>query len=246
MRKKILAANWKMNHGVEETQKFFQEFNRHYHINSEIEVVIAPSYLSLQEAVSLNAKKISIAAQNMHWAEKGAFTGEVSVSQIKEAKCTHVILGHSERRHVFHETDEEIQKKVALALTHQMQVILCVGETLEERNQEKTHSVLERQVGSALSVISGAVTIAYEPVWAIGTGQVATPQQAEEAHQSIRKMVWDRFGMDAASNLGILYGGSVKPDNISNLISQPNIDGALVGGASLDPKTFLEILNQMA
>ncbi len=250
-RRKILAANWKMNKTSSETSVFFKELEPLLPKKNTVELVIAPPFTSLETASSL-AKScgVSLAAQNMHWEEKGAFTGEVSASMLKAIGCEYVILGHSERRHVFHETDEHIHKKIKAALNQGLKIIFCVGEKLEERETNKTFSVLESQVKSGLSEVSKAqlkdMVIAYEPVWAIGTGKVAEPAQAEEAHRFIRKKVWDTYDMDTAAILPILYGGSVTAQNFKAISSEPNIDGALVGGASLQAKSFIEILNQIS
>ena len=250
-RRKILAANWKMNKTPSETVVFFKELQTLLPKKNTIEMVIAPPFTSLETASSL-AKScgVRLAAQNMHWEEKGAFTGEISASMLKALGCEVVILGHSERRHVFYESDEQVHKKIKTALLQGLKVIFCVGEKLEERERNQTFLVLEKQVKSGLSDVSQSqlkdIIIAYEPVWAIGTGKVAEPAQAEEAHRFIRRKVWDAYDMDTAAALPILYGGSVTAQNFKAISSQPNIDGALVGGASLQAKSFIEILEQMS
>lgn len=251
MRRKILAANWKMYKTSEETAAFLQEFKNIFSNKNNIEIVIAPPFTSLETAhKEIKGSSFKLSAQNMHGEDKGAFTGEISALMLKALGCEYVILGHSERRHIFLETDAQINKKNISALRHGLKVIFCIGEKNEERDSGQTNSVLEKQISLGLQGVSkndlSKVVIAYEPVWAIGTGKVATPEQAEEAHRFIRKIFWDTFGMDSASQMSILYGGSVKPDNIKELSSQPNVDGALVGGASLDPKSFIEILKGMA
>lgn len=251
VRKKILVANWKMNKTVSETVLFFDELKkRNIEKISNVEVIIAPPFTSLETAARcIQGTRIGLAAQNMYWETKGAFTGEISVKMLQELHCQHVILGHSERRSLFFETDDEVNKKIDTALKNQLKVILCVGETLKEREQNQTFLVLERQLLKTLSGISKEalknVVVAYEPIWAIGTGKVATAEQAEEAHRTIRKTIWDQYDMDVASQVSILYGGSVKPQNFFEISRQPNVDGGLVGGGSLEVDSFIEILGQM-
>ena len=187
-----------------------------------------------------------VGGQDLYWEEKGAFTGEISAVKIKDAGCTYVIIGHSERRQYFHETNETVGKKIHAALKIGLTPIVCIGETLSERESGRTFSVNEKQIREGLGTLSkeqaSKITIAYEPVWAIGTGKVATPSQAEEVHIYIRKTIANMFGHDVADGLRILYGGSVKPENISELMAQKNIDGALVGGASLEADSFMKII----
>ncbi len=249
-RRKILVANWKMYKTGAETLLFFEELKSLLPQKTSVEMVVAPPFTSLEAASKLSKScGVKLSAQNMHWEEKGAFTGEISASMLKALFCEYVILGHSERRHIFHETDQEIHSKIKAALQHDLKIILCVGENLEERESNQTSSVLEKQLLSGLSGVSKAQlsqwVIAYEPVWAIGTGKVAEPAQAEEAHRFIRRKIWDTYDMDVAAALPILYGGSVKAENFKAISSQPNVDGALVGGASLQAKSFIEILKQM-
>jgi triosephosphate isomerase (TIM) len=248
-RKKIVAGNWKMNQSVEKTQVFFDELKKMG--PRSVNMVIAPPFTLL--AVAVQAAKgtgVLIAAQNMHWESTGAFTGEVSAEMIKETGAESVILGHSERRHIFHETDEEVQRKLKQALSVGLSVILCIGETLEDRESGKTNEVLKRQIESACSGVKGAVLkdviLAYEPVWAIGTGKVASLEQIEEAHQVVRKTVWDLYSMEVASQVPVLYGGSVKSENCGAIFKLPNVDGALVGGASLSAKSFIDILGEIS
>jgi triosephosphate isomerase len=211
------------------------------------DVVIAPPFTALAAAAqALAGSPIALCAQNMHWEREGAFTGEVSPPMLLDAGCTLVILGHSERRQLFGETDEGVSRKGRAAVDHGLTPILCVGETLAERESDRTMEVVERQVERALRALTpdeaGRVIVAYEPVWAIGTGRVATPEQAQEVHRFIRRQVSGSHGEPVAAALRILYGGSVKPDNAAGLMAQPDIDGALVGGASLKAESFLRIV----
>jgi triosephosphate isomerase (TIM) len=213
----------------------------------DADVVLAPAFTALAAAAqALAGSAIGLAAQNMHWEREGAFTGEVSPVMVKDAGCTYVIVGHSERRHVFGETDENVARKGRAALDHGLTPILCVGETLAERESDRTMEVVERQIERALRALTpdevGRSVLAYEPVWAIGTGKVATPEQAQEVHRFIRRQVSGSHGAPVAAAVRILYGGSVKPDNIKGLMAQPDLDGALVGGASLDAAAFLAIV----
>jgi triosephosphate isomerase len=239
-----VAANWKMNKTVEETERFLAEFLPA--VPDGPEVVICPPYLSLKAAVEHCAQsRVTVAAQNMHEAESGAFTGEVSAPMLLELGVDGVILGHSERREYFNETDEALARKVPAALDAGLQPILCVGEREAERDGGETDAVLRRQVGADLAEGEEArlaeVVIAYEPIWAIGTGRTATPEQAQEAVALIREMIAAR-DPGAAEAVRILYGGSVKPDNAAELIGQADVDGALVGGASLEPADFKAII----
>ena len=251
MRIPFIAGNWKMNKGIEETKQFFQEFLpliKSLDFNTR-DVMIAPPFTSLFIASELiKNTKILLGAQNACWEKKGAFTGEISPSMLKEINVKYVIIGHSERRHIFGETNEIIAKRVKGVIEEGLCAILCVGETLEQREKGITFLVVEEQLKEGLKYINDKITeknliIAYEPVWAIGTGKTATPEQAEEVHVFIREILSKLFGKDLSEKIRIIYGGSVKPDNIKELISQPNIDGVLVGGASLNPKSFFEICN---
>jgi triosephosphate isomerase len=241
----VLAANWKMNKTIEETERFLAEFLPGVPA-AEVEVVICPPYPSLKAAVEHCAQsRVRVAAQNMHEAESGAFTGEVAAPMLLELGVDGVILGHSERRQHFGETDEALARKVSAALAAGLEPILCVGENESQRDAGETGVLLTRQIEADLSQVPedrlADVVIAYEPIWAIGTGRTATPDQAEEAIALIRERI-DARSADAAAQVRILYGGSVKPDNAAELLAQPDIDGALVGGASLDPGDFAAIV----
>jgi len=248
MRNRIVAANWKMNKDVKETSDFITAFrNEMKGGTSPAEVVICPPFIGLQAAAKeLQGTSFKLGAQNMHFENDGAFTGEISARMLKSLGVHYVIVGHSERRQFFGETDEIVSKKVRKALDSELKVILCVGESLAERDGGVTERVLERQVKAALGGLNekqlGSLVIAYEPIWAIGTGRNATPQQAQDAHAFIRKTVAGMFGRNAAESLTIQYGGSVKPENAAELLSQPDVDGALVGGASLKADSFAKIV----
>ncbi len=247
MRIPFIAGNWKMHKTVAETLDYIRRFRELVAGVTDREIMIAPPFTALYAAGrELVGTNIKLGAQNAHWAEKGAFTGEISPVMLKECGVEYIILGHSERRHIFGETDEMIRKRLSGVLSGSLKPILCIGETLEEREAGKTFEVLERQVREALSGFSAEdlqdLVIAYEPVWAIGTGKTATPEQAEEAHRYVRGLLGELFGKDFAEKIRILYGGSVKPENIAELMAQPDVDGALVGGASLDPETFAQIV----
>jgi triosephosphate isomerase len=242
----LIAANWKMNKTIEETERFLAEFLPRAPAEGP-EVMVCPSFPSLKAAVEHCAQsRVKVAAQNMHEAESGAFTGEVSAPMLLELGVDGVILGHSERREHFGETDEALAHKVPAALGAGLEPILCVGEREEQRDSGETADVLTRQVEADLADVGdqrlGEVVIAYEPVWAIGTGRTATPEQAQEAIALIRELIMRR-SPDAAEAIRILYGGSVKPGNASELLGQPDVDGALVGGASLDPDDFAAIVD---
>jgi triosephosphate isomerase len=242
----VVAANWKMNKTIEETEAFLGEFLPASGDLPGVEVVVCPPFPSLKAAVELCAQsRVRIAAQNMHEEPAGAFTGEVSAPMLRELGVDCVVLGHSERRQHFAETDEALARKVPAALDAGLEPILCVGETERERDGGETEQVLRRQVDADLATLPderlAEVVIAYEPVWAIGTGRTATPEQAEEAIGFVRSLVAARSG-DAAESVRILYGGSVKPDNAAELLGRAEIDGALVGGASLDPEAFAAIV----
>ncbi|HEY9167725.1 MAG TPA: triose-phosphate isomerase [Candidatus Kryptonia bacterium] len=248
MRKKIIAANWKMNKDLNETSDFISAFRKEMNdYNAAAESVICPPFVALDVAAkSLQGTKFKLGAQNLHYENDGAYTGEISVRMLKSVGVQYVIVGHSERRQYFGETDEIVSKKVKKALSGDLKVILCVGESLSERDGGVTEKVLERQVKAALNGITtqqvSSLVIAYEPIWAIGTGRNATPQQAQDAHAFIRTTVAKIFDKDTAAQLTIQYGGSVKPDNAAQLLSQPDVDGALVGGASLTADSFAKIV----
>jgi len=261
-RTRILAANWKMNKTVSETRRFCETFKTLLPVipapracggqaPAGIQILIVPPFTSLSAAKkALEGTGVKVAAQNMHWEKSGAFTGEISAQMLKEIGIDTVILGHSERRQLFFETDGIIHQKILRGVEEGLSIIFCVGETLEERQNKKTVLVLERQLDKGLKSVEKnamkTIVIAYEPVWAIGTGKNATAEQAEEAHLSIRKVLEERFDRETAERTSILYGGSVNAENFSEISKKPNIDGALVGGASLDPKSFIEILKRMA
>jgi triosephosphate isomerase len=246
-RKKLIAANWKMYKTPEETSAFFQEFLPLVAGHDRDEIVVCTPYVDLHTAVAAaKGSNVFVGAQNMHWEKEGAFTGEISAPMLKAIDVTHVILGHSERRQYFNETDDTVNRKLEFALESGLTPIVCIGEVLEEREAGLTEDVLRRQCMRAFNGISAKkaakMTIAYEPVWAIGTGKTATPTMAADAHAVIRHEAAKAFGDDFAAALRILYGGSVKPDNATTLMSEEEIDGALVGGASLDPKNFTKIV----
>jgi triosephosphate isomerase len=251
-RKPLIAANWKMYKTPVQAQEFFKLFLPLVTNHDRDEIVVCPSFTSISVVIAAaTGSGVAIGAQNMHFADEGAYTGETSPLMLKAIGATHVILGHSERRQYFGETDELINKKLKTALHHQFIPIVCVGEVLAEREAGKTEEVLLRQTRGCLAGLTAGtsaaeaspIVIAYEPVWAIGTGKTATPQMACEAHALIRAEVARLLGNEVADNLRILYGGSVKPDNATTLMNEPDIDGALVGGASLDPQSFAKIVN---
>lgn len=252
MRKKIIAANWKMNMTLGETSGFFDKFLRELGDDRKVEVVVVPPFTALAKANEIlrDVQNVKLGAQNMHWEKPGAYTGEISAEMLRELLVNYVVLGHSERRTLFGETDEIVNKKVRAALANALRPIVCIGETLAERDGGQVEAVLERQTKGSLAGLTGdqmeETVIAYEPVWAIGTGRTATPQQAQEAHAFIRSQLESLFGADVAAKVRIQYGGSVKPNNAGELMSQADIDGALVGGASLDPRGFAEIIQAAA
>jgi len=244
----VMAGNWKMYKTQAEARAYLAALKPLVANASHCEIVIAPAFTALAAAVEAAAgSAISIAAQDVYWQAEGAFTGEVSSKMLVEAGCRSVIIGHSERRQFFGETDESAARKVKAALDAGLGPILCVGELLAEREADQTRAVLDRQFRGALAALTGAefsrIIIAYEPVWAIGTGRTATPEIAAEAHRFLRDLAGELFGSERAAGLRILYGGSVKPDNVKGLMAQVDIDGALVGGASLDPQQFASIVN---
>jgi len=247
MRKPVLAANWKMHKTVEEVEAFFSEFLPAVQGIDDREVIIAPSFVSLQQAVRIaQGSPVRIAAQNMHFEEQGAFTGEVSPPMLMSAGIERVIIGHSERRHIFGEDDGLVCRKVESAVRHGLRPILCIGETLEERESGHTDMVLSRQLNEGLKRLDtsgmAVVSIAYEPVWAIGTGQTATLGQIQAAHRLVRQKIADKAGESVAESTRILYGGSVKPGNVKAIMALEDVDGALVGGASLSAESFLKIV----
>ncbi len=246
MRKPIVAGNWKMNKYIGEARQLAEGIVAGVGEFDDLDIVVGPTAICLAAVGEVVAgSNVAMAAQTMHWAESGAYTGEVSPTMIKDAGCTWVILGHSERREYFGETDQNVNHKTHVALDHDLTPIICVGETLDERDDERTLQKVELQVRAALAGVCRSdvpkVVFAYEPIWAIGTGKTATPEQAQEVHADIRAMVADVYDQATADGLRILYGGSVKPHNISEIIDQPDVDGALVGGASLKVDSFVEI-----
>lgn len=246
-RKALVAANWKMYKTVAQALRFVEELQAQIGIIEDREVVIAPPFTALPAiARILRGQGFSLAAQNCHWEEQGAFTGEVSVGMIKDVGCRYVIVGHSERRHLFGETDEMIQKKVAAVYRHGLVPILCVGETLIQREAGETREVVARQLDRAMEGVTfdqaRQLVVAYEPVWAIGTGRTATPAQAQELHGFLREHCAVRFDKTVAKQIRIVYGGSVKSDNVDALMAQSDIDGLLVGGASLEVASFQRIV----
>jgi len=247
MRKKLIAANWKMYKAPEQTTAFFNEFLPMVADHTRDEIVVCPPFVDLHAAVEAAAgSNVAIGAQNVHWEKEGAFTGEISVGMLSAVGVTHVIIGHSERRQYFNETDDTVNHKLKTALENGFTPIVCIGEVLEEREAGLTEDVLRRQCTRAFHGISARkaakLTIAYEPVWAIGTGKTATCEMCTDAHLVIRHEAEKAFGKGFSEELRILYGGSVKPDNASSLLSEEEIDGALVGGASLEPASFTRIV----
>lgn len=246
MRRPFIAGNWKMNLSREEAVALAQALANQLG-TTETEVAVAPPSVYLGAvAQATEGTAIGLSAQNMYHEGNGAFTGEISATMLLDVGCSYVILGHSERRHILGETDEDVNRKVHAALAAGLIPIVCVGETLAEREAGNTQSVVQSQCEGSLAGLSNeqmsGVVIAYEPVWAIGTGKVATPEQAEEVHADLRRLLENRYNSDVANAVRIQYGGSVKPDNASELLGQPNIDGALVGGASLKADSFLGII----
>jgi triosephosphate isomerase len=247
MRTPFIAANWKMFKTVHESVVFVKEFRGLVKEITDVEIVVAPPFTAVH-AVAEAARNtpVGVAGQDLHWEREGAFTGEISARMLKEAGAEYVIIGHSERRRLFDETDAAVNRKVQTALGAQLIPIVCIGETLEERERNETNAILDRQLKAGLDGLTGlqvaGLVIAYEPVWAIGTGRNATPQQAGEAHSQIRGRLRQWFGADAAEQCHVIYGGSVKPDNIHELIMNTDVDGALVGGASLDVRGFFDIV----
>ncbi len=248
MRKKVIAGNWKMHNDLSESQNLISKLKSGLSGKKyNCDVIICPPYTSLGEASSLlKGTPVKLGAQNMYFQESGAYTGEISAKMLKSVGCEYVILGHSERRTIFKETDGLINEKIKAALEAGLKPIFCIGETLEERESGKEKEVLKTQLSGGLDEISldemKQIIIAYEPVWAIGTGKTATPAQAEEMHEYIRNYIQDDFTPETAENLIIQYGGSVKPDNARELLSQKDIDGALVGGACLKADSFIGII----
>ena len=248
MRVPLIAGNWKMFKTVQETIVFVKEL-RSAVKDVGVDIVVAPPFTGVHAAAEAARNTgIDIGAQDLYWEKEGAFTGEVSAPMIKEAGAEYVIIGHSERRRLFADTDATVNRKIFAAIAAELTPIVCVGETLEERERNETLAVLDRQIKDGLDRLTAEqvaeIVVAYEPVWAIGTGRTATAAQAQEAHAHIRQRLRQWFGADAAERCRILYGGSVKPDNIRELIAESDVDGALVGGASLDVKSFADIVTR--
>ena len=248
MRQKIVAGNWKMHKNAEETEDLLNELINNLPTDSEAQIIVAPTFVNLSSAVEhLEFTNIGVAAQNMHQNESGAYTGEISADMLKSIGVHIVILGHSERRAYFHETDALLAQKVTTALKHDMTVIFCFGEELKDRQNKQHFNIVENQLRDALFHLENKdweqIVLAYEPVWAIGTGETATPEQAQEMHEFIRETIRKRFGSDVAEDVSILYGGSVKPDNAKEIFSKPDVDGGLIGGAALKTADFAAIVS---
>jgi triosephosphate isomerase len=246
MRRPLIAANWKMHMRLREASELARRVVDGCRGFDDVDIVLMPSFTALTTVASVIAgSPIRLGAQDLHWDEKGAYTGEISPVMLKDVGCSYALVAHSERRQLFGETDRSANRKVLAALAHDLVAILCVGESDAERDRGVTFVVIDRQVKEGLKDVSEGqldnLVVAYEPIWAIGTGRTATPAQAEEVHQSIRGQLAKLFGSQAASRMRILYGGSVKPDNVDDLMAEADIDGALVGGASLDAASFTRI-----
>jgi triosephosphate isomerase len=249
MRIPFIAGNWKMYKTVQEAVMFAKELRSLVKDITDVKVVVAPPFTAVYGvAEALRSANVGVSAQNLYWEREGAFTGEVSAAMIKEAGAEYAIVGHSERRRLFAETDATVSRKTRAAISAGLTPIVCVGETLEQRERNETLGVLDRQIKDGLDGLNAEqiaeLVVAYEPVWAIGTGRNATAAQAGEAHLHIRTRLRQWFGAEAAERCHVIYGGSVKPDNIAELIREPDVDGALVGGASLDVKSFVEIVTR--
>lgn len=248
MRRRVIAGNWKMYKTLADTRAFFSSFLPLVATAKHCDIVVAPPFTAIPAAVeAVKGSSVAIAGQNVFWSKEGAFTGEVSAPMLAEAGCRYVIIGHSERRQFFGDTDDSVAKKAIAALAAGLIPIVCVGELLEHREADQTEHILRSQFlggpGALTAEQFSRILIAYEPVWAIGTGRTATPEIAAAAHRFLRQCAAERFSASHASALRILYGGSVKPDNIQGLMAQEELDGALVGGASLDPKSFAALVN---
>lgn len=248
MRKPVIAGNWKLYKTSKEAVDLITKLIPEVKNNRSVDIIVAPVFTSLTNVkTAISGSNIMLAAQDCFWEDEGAFTGEVSPKMLLDAGCSHVIIGHSERRQFFGETDETVNKKIKAALQTSLSVLFCVGETLAEREAEKTFEVLRNQVSGGLTGITKAqllnIIVAYEPVWAIGTGKTATDEQAQEAHAFIRTLLAELYDKTTSNKIRILYGGSVKPENIKGLMLQQDIDGALVGGASLKAESFAAIVN---
>ena len=247
MRNKIVAGNWKMNNDANETEVLLEKLKKH-NFNNDVKVMVSPSFTNLQKSViNLSDSKIEVIAQNMNESEKGAYTGEVSPSMIKSIGVSRVIIGHSERRAYYNENDQVLKKKINNALKNQIEIIFCFGEQISDRRSRKEFEIVKNQLSNTLLEIKKSdwsnIILAYEPIWAIGTGENATAEQAQEMHFFVRSWIKSNFGTRISEMVPILYGGSVKPDNASEIFSQPDVDGGLIGGASLIIDDFIEIIN---
>jgi triosephosphate isomerase len=247
MRRPIIAGNWKMFKNIAETRAFFDALIPQIQNVDHCDIVVAPPFTALSAAAEeADGTRVEISAQDVYWKDEGAFTGEVSARMLVDAGCEYTIIGHSERRQFFGETDQSVEQKVRAAIAAGLKAIVCVGEMLEERDAGQAMEVVQRQIRNGIGHLTSSdlsrIIVAYEPVWAIGTGRTATPEVAAEMHAEIRKILADIYGAVAADTMRILYGGSVKPDNISALMHKEDIDGALVGGASLDAASFAAII----
>ncbi|GAA4884533.1 triose-phosphate isomerase [Flaviramulus aquimarinus] len=247
MRKNIVAGNWKMNNDLVQTESLISNL-KNQTTTSNAEVMVAPAFTNLYQAKqALESSNVEVIAQNMHFAENGAYTGEISASMLKSVGIKTVILGHSERREYFNETDETLAKKVDAALANNLRVIFCFGEVLADRKSNNQEAVVESQISNALFHLKADafknIVLAYEPVWAIGTGETASPEQAQDMHAFIRKTLAAKYGSDVADNMSILYGGSCKPGNAKEIFSKPDVDGGLIGGAALNADDFFAIVN---
>ena len=249
MRKKIVAGNWKMNNDIKKSLSLISDLLGKLP-QTEAEVMIAPTFVNLIPSVeAVKNSKIEVIAQNMHFAESGAYTGEISADMLTSIGVKTTILGHSERRAYFNETDESLSKKVDTALKHGIRVVFCIGEELADRKANKHYEVVGNQIKNGLFHLPAEawqhLVLAYEPVWAIGTGETATPEQAQEIHHFIRKTISDKYGKDVADNVSILYGGSVKPDNAKEIFAKEDVDGGLIGGAALKADDFVSIIKSI-
>lgn len=247
MRKRIVAGNWKMNYDLAETEDFLISLKQQV-IPEKVEVMIAPSFTNLYHAFkSLKEHPVKVVAQNMHQDMSGAFTGEISAKMLKSIGVNNVILGHSERREYYNETNKALSEKISTALENEMTSIFCVGEELEDRKNGKYFDFVKEQLSEGLFHVDELswknIIVAYEPIWAIGTGETASPEQVQEMHQFIRKTIAEKYSKDVADQVSILYGGSVKPENAREIFGQPDVDGGLIGGASLKVESFMDIIN---
>jgi triosephosphate isomerase len=250
MRRPFIAANWKMNKTIKESIDFLDKLIRIFPEPTDRDIIIAPPFTALHASrCAVEGTDIRISAQNLYWESEGAFTGEISAAMLVESGCEYVIIGHSERRHLFHESNENVNRKIVKALQADLKPIFCIGETLDERESDQTYKIIEKQLKEGLNNISSndiqKIVVAYEPVWAIGTGRTAEPEQANEVQSFVRNVIKSKFG-ESASEITILYGGSVNPGNIDGIMFQPDIDGVLVGGASLNIDSFIRIINFQA